>query len=122
MHLEVTARRERRIQRRIQDARFPMLKTLDAFSFEAQPDLDRDAVLQVFNCRFVPRPPTSCSSAVTTRAVAGGASALRGGVASRDSANHERPRELHHVLTNPIYAGAYAFGRKRKGWRGSIDS
>ena len=53
MHLEVTARRERRIQRRIQDARFPMLKTLDAFSFEAQPDLDRDAVLQVFDCRFV---------------------------------------------------------------------
>ena len=31
-HLEVTGRRERRIQRRIQDARFPMLKTLDAFS------------------------------------------------------------------------------------------
>ena len=35
-NLEVTARRERRIQ----DARFPMLKTLDAFSFEAQPDFD----------------------------------------------------------------------------------
>ena len=33
VHLEVTARRERRIQ----DARFPMLKTLDAFSFEAPP-------------------------------------------------------------------------------------
>ena len=53
VHLEVTGRRERRIQRRIQDARFPMLKTLDAFSFEAQPDLDRDAILQVFDCRFV---------------------------------------------------------------------
>ena len=52
-HLEVTERQERRIQRRIQDARFPMLKTLDAFSFEAQPDLDRDGVLQVFDCRFV---------------------------------------------------------------------
>ena len=53
VHLEVTGRRERRIQRRIQDARFPMLKTLDAFSFEAQPDLDREAVLAVFDCRFV---------------------------------------------------------------------
>ena len=52
-HLEVTGRRERRIQRRIQEARFPMLKTLDAFSFEAQPHLDRDAVLQVFGCDFV---------------------------------------------------------------------
>ena len=30
-----------------------MLKTLDAFSFEAQPDLNRDAVLQVFDCSFV---------------------------------------------------------------------
>ncbi|MDE0002687.1 MAG: hypothetical protein OXQ29_08325 [Rhodospirillaceae bacterium] len=37
----------------IQDPRFPMLKTQDAFSFEAQPDLDRDAVLQVLDCRFV---------------------------------------------------------------------
>ena len=53
VHLEVTGRRERRIQRRIQDARFPMLKTLDAFAFDAQPDLDRDAVLQVFDGRFV---------------------------------------------------------------------
>ena len=53
VHLEVTQRRERRIQRRIQDARFPMLKTLDALSFVAQPDLDRDAVLQVFDCSFV---------------------------------------------------------------------
>ena len=53
VHLEVTGRRERRIQRRIHDARFPMLKTLDAFSFEAQPELDRDAILQVFDCRFV---------------------------------------------------------------------
>ena len=67
VHLEVTGRRERRIQRRIQDARFPMLKTLDAFSFDAQPDLDRDAVLQVFDCRSSPTPPTSCSSAASAR-------------------------------------------------------
>ena len=52
-HLEVTGRQERRIQRRMQEARFPMLKTLDAFSFDAQPGLGRDAVLQVFGCRFV---------------------------------------------------------------------
>jgi DNA replication protein DnaC len=68
VHLEVTGRRERRIQRRIQDARFPRLKTLDAFSFEAQPDLDRDAVLQVFDCSFVadaatrPTPPVSAAA------------------------------------------------------------
>ena len=68
VHLEVTGRRERRIQRRIQDARFPMLKTLDAFSFDAQPDLDRDAVLHVFDCRFVADAANvSCSSAASAR-------------------------------------------------------
>ena len=60
VHLEVTGRRERRIQRRIQDARFPMLKTLDAFSFEAQPGLDRDVVLQITStAASSPTPPTS---------------------------------------------------------------
>jgi len=53
--LEVTGRRERRIQRRIKDARFPMLKTLDAFDFDAQRGLDRDDVLELFDCEFVPQ-------------------------------------------------------------------
>ena len=53
--LEVTGRQERRIQRRIKDARFPMLKTLDAFDFEAQQSLDRDDVLELFDCEFVPQ-------------------------------------------------------------------
>jgi len=53
--LEVTGRQERRIQRRIKDARFPMLKTLDAFDFEAQQGLDRDDVLELFDCEFVPQ-------------------------------------------------------------------
>ena len=53
VHLEVTGRRERRIQRRLQEARFPMLKTLDAFQFDAQPGLDRDAILQLCGGAFV---------------------------------------------------------------------
>ena len=53
VHLEVTGRRERRIQRRLQEARFPMLKTLDAFQFDAQPELDRDAILQLCSGAFV---------------------------------------------------------------------
>jgi len=54
-HLEVTQRRERRIARRIRDARFPVLKTLDGFDFAAQPELDREAVLELFRCEFVDR-------------------------------------------------------------------
>ena len=53
VYLEVTGRRERRIQRRLQEARFPMLKTLDAFQFDAQPGLDRDAILQLCGGAFV---------------------------------------------------------------------
>jgi len=52
-HLEVNGRRERRIARRIKEARFPILKTLDAFDFAAQPDLDREAVLELATCDFV---------------------------------------------------------------------
>jgi len=50
---EVAKRRERRIQRRIQEARFPILKTLDSFDFSAQPGLDRDEVLELFRCEFI---------------------------------------------------------------------
>jgi DNA replication protein DnaC len=53
VHHEVLQRRENRIRRRIQDARFPVLKTLDAFDFAAQASLDRELVLDLFQCRFV---------------------------------------------------------------------
>ena len=54
-HLEVTARRERRVQRLLQDAHLPMTKTLDSFDFDSQKTLDRDAVLELFTCDFVAR-------------------------------------------------------------------
>ena len=53
MSLEVEKRRERRIRRRMHDAKFPLLKTLDAFDFAQQPKLDRDEVLELFEGDFV---------------------------------------------------------------------
>jgi len=53
VHLELTDRTERRVQRRIKEARFPALKTLDGFDFEAQPGLDRDRVLELARGGFV---------------------------------------------------------------------
>lgn len=50
---EVTQRRERRIQRRLKEARFPILKTLDGFDFKAPHGLDRDEILELFSCDFV---------------------------------------------------------------------
>ncbi len=52
--LEVTERRDKRIRRRIAEARFPVLKTLDTFDFAAQRSLDEEAVRDLFECRFVP--------------------------------------------------------------------
>lgn len=53
MSLEVIRRRERRIQRRMHDAKFPLLKTLDGFDFSKQPGLDRGAVLELLDGAFV---------------------------------------------------------------------
>lgn len=53
---EVIDRRERRIKRRVSEARLPVIKTLDAFDFDAGHGLDRDAVLELFECRFVTEP------------------------------------------------------------------
>lgn len=51
--LEVQGRRESRIERRLKDARFPLLKTLDAFDFAAQPAIDRDAICELARGEFV---------------------------------------------------------------------
>jgi DNA replication protein DnaC len=53
MRQELIDREERRIRRRVCEARFPVLKTLDGFDFAASGGLDRDEVLALFDCRFV---------------------------------------------------------------------
>ena len=55
VHREVVTRHDRRVQRRIQDAKFPNLKTLDTFDFERQPGLERDRVLELARGHFVER-------------------------------------------------------------------
>lgn len=54
-HQEVCDRHERQVRRRISEARFPRLKTLDGFDFAAQPGLDRDEVLELAQADFVDR-------------------------------------------------------------------
>jgi len=52
---QVRARRERSLERRIRDARFPAHKTLDGFDFSFQPNLSRDRVLELATLDFVRR-------------------------------------------------------------------
>jgi len=53
VHQETNDRRERRIRRRIVEAKFPRLKTLDKFDFDAQPSVSKDQVLDLARGRFV---------------------------------------------------------------------
>jgi DNA replication protein DnaC len=53
VHAEINDRRERRIARLIQAAHFPVLKTLDGFDFGSQAALDREAVLDLADARFL---------------------------------------------------------------------
>jgi len=50
---QARGRRERRIERRIREARLPARKTLSEFEFEFQPKLDRDLVVELATLRFV---------------------------------------------------------------------
>ncbi|HHH31743.1 MAG TPA: AAA family ATPase [Polyangiaceae bacterium] len=54
-HLEITGRYDRRVGRRIKEAKFPSLKTVDAFDFERQPGVDRDKILELARADFVER-------------------------------------------------------------------
>ena len=54
-HLEITGRHDRRVGRRIKEAKFPSLKTVDAFDFERQPGVDRDKILELARADFVER-------------------------------------------------------------------
>lgn len=53
--LELVGRRRRLIERRIREARFPVVKKLDSFDFAAVPSLNKQAVLELAGCGYVAR-------------------------------------------------------------------
>jgi DNA replication protein DnaC len=53
--LEATERNRLLVERRIRDAQFPALKSLDSFDFSAIPALDKGAVLELAWCNYVTR-------------------------------------------------------------------
>ena len=50
---EIAQRESNRIQRRIHQAAFPAIKTLDSFDFKAVPSLNKQKVLQLANCEYL---------------------------------------------------------------------
>jgi DNA replication protein DnaC len=50
---QVRLRLERRIERRVKEARLPVRRTLEAFQFSFQPSLDKDLVMELATLRFI---------------------------------------------------------------------
>jgi DNA replication protein DnaC len=50
---EVLRRTENAIARRIKNAKFPVIKTLDAFDFAAQPSVNKKEIIQLAECHFI---------------------------------------------------------------------
>ena len=61
--LELIDRERRMVERRIKAARFPVVKSLDAFDFKAIPSLNKTLVLELARCEYVDRPRMSSRSA-----------------------------------------------------------
>ena len=55
IELELLDREARTIERRIRDARFPAIKSLETFDFDAIPSLNKKLVLDLARCEFVAR-------------------------------------------------------------------
>jgi DNA replication protein DnaC len=53
--LELIERERRMVERRIKAARFPVVKSLDAFDFKAIPSLNKSLVLELARCAYVER-------------------------------------------------------------------
>ncbi|MEJ2089262.1 MAG: IS21-like element helper ATPase IstB [Gammaproteobacteria bacterium] len=53
--LELIDREGRLVQRRIRQARFPAVKSLDSFHFEAIPSLNKTLVLELARCEYIER-------------------------------------------------------------------
>ena len=53
VELELIERERRMVERRIQQARFPTVKSLDSFDFLALPSLNKSLVLELARCEYV---------------------------------------------------------------------
>ena len=51
--IELQARAENRLNRRVREAKFPLLKTLEGFDFAAVPDLDIRVIRELTGCDYI---------------------------------------------------------------------
>ena len=51
--IELQSRAQNRLQRRMKEAKFPLLKTLEGFDFAAVPDLDLRLIRELADCEYI---------------------------------------------------------------------
>lgn len=51
--VELQARADNRLKRRIRDARFPLVKTMESFDYDAAPDLDRRLIRELMDGAYI---------------------------------------------------------------------
>jgi len=51
--IELQSRTENRLQRRIKEAKYPLMKTLEGFDFAAVPDLDIRLIRELADCEYI---------------------------------------------------------------------
>jgi len=71
LRAEVEATERRRLAGRLRFAHFPVLKRLEDFDFDAQPDLDRSLVEELATLRFVEEKANVCKGRLKRLTVAG---------------------------------------------------
>ena len=53
MAAEIQARAEGRLNRRVREAKFPLVKTMEGFDFKEVPDLDIRLVRELSGCDYI---------------------------------------------------------------------
>ena len=86
--VELQARTENRLKRRLREARFPLLKTLETFDFEAAPDLNRQLIHELSRGTYIQEHRNvillgRSGTGKTHLATALGVEACRGGMRTR---------------------------------------
>ena len=92
--LELIERERRMVERRIKEARFPAVKSLDSFDFAAIPSLNKILVLELARSEYVTRRENIIAVGNSRRylPVGGNRGRIGRAIADADGARHERSR------------------------------
>ena len=114
---QLNRRRERAVERRIREAKFPCLKSLDNFDFNFQPNLDRHRVLELATLDFIRRGQNLLVAGMSGTGkshicIALGYLACAAGIRTRYTTSADMLADLHASLaTDSLAQAAKAYSR-----------